>query len=109
MADQRTGRAWMALVSECKQTYPWVCHLCGQPIPRGVHRDHPLAYQADHVLPVKTHPHLSMVLANCRPSHRRCNRYRSNKPLTPALIAEITAKFAGSASRPALAFFDSTN
>lgn len=106
MADQRTGRAWMALVSECKQTYPWICHLCGQPIPRGVHRDHPLAYQADHVWPASTHPHLGMVLANLRPSHRQCNGYRSNKTLTPELIAEITTRYAPQVPRPALSYFD---
>lgn len=95
----------MALVNECKQTYPWVCHLCGEPIPQ-VHRDHELAYQVDHVYPVSTHPHLARVLAFMRPSHRRCNRYRSNRPLTPALIAEITTRYGAQTPRPALTFFD---
>lgn len=95
----------MALVAECKQTYPWICHLCGQPIPVGRHRDDPLAYQADHVWPVRTHPHLEMLLTNLRPSHRQCNRHRSDRPLAPALIAEITARFGVDSERPALRFF----
>ena len=104
MADPRTGQAWVDLINQCKRTYPWTCHLCGEPIPQGVHRDHPLAYQVDHVYPVKTHPHLARVLALLRPSHRRCNRYRSDRPLTPELVAEITARYGG-APRPALQFF----
>ena len=96
----------MALVAECKRTYPWVCHLCGQPIPRGVHRDHRLAYQADHVMAYDSHPLLRMALHNLRPSHRQCNRHRGNRPLTPALIAEVRAKFAPATDRPALSFFD---
>lgn len=103
--EQRVGRAWMALVDQCKRTYPWTCHLCGQPIPPGLHRTHPLAYQADHVYPVSTHPHLGMVLANLRPSHRQCNNYRKNRALTPALVAEITAKYAAHTTRPALGWF----
>lgn len=103
--EQRRGRAWMALVSECKQTYPWTCHLCGQAIPVGAHKDDPLAYQVDHIYPVSTHPHLVRVLANCRPSHRQCNNYRKARPLTPALVAEVTAKFAPLTVRPALEWF----
>lgn len=106
MADQRTGRAWMTLVAECKRTYPWVCHLCGQPIPQGVHRYNPLAYQADHVMNYDDHPALRMALHNLRPSHRRCNRYRGKRGLTPALIAQITARYAAQPDRPALRFFE---
>jgi 5-methylcytosine-specific restriction endonuclease McrA len=95
----------MDVIAQCKATYPWTCHLCSRAIPN-VHRDEDLAYQVDHVLPVSTHPHLTRVLANCRPSHRQCNRYRSDRPLTPELIAEITAKF-GITERPALAIFGS--
>lgn len=103
--DLRGGRAWEALVDQCKAHYPWVCHLCGQPIPRHpLPRGHPLKYQADHVLPYKTHPALRMALSNLRPSHGRCNRHRGLRPLTEGLIAEITALFAP--RRPALDFFD---
>lgn len=103
MADPRSGQAWVDLINECKATLPWTCHLCGQLIPRGVHRNHPLAYQVDHVHPVSTHPHLGRVVANLRPSHRRCNRARGKRPLTTALVAEFTTRYA---HRPALSFFD---
>lgn len=104
--DLRGDRAWKALVELCKRTYPWICHLCGQPIPRqALPVGHPEKYEADHVLSYDDYPHLRMVLANLRPSHCRCNRYRGKRPLTPALIAEITAYFAPR-PRPALRFFD---
>lgn len=103
MADPRSGQAWVDLINECKQTYPWICHLCTQSIP-AVHRDHPLAYQVDHIHPVATHPHLARLITNCRPSHRRCNRARGKRPLTPELIAALTARYGQ--PRPALAFFD---
>ena len=103
--DPRTGRAWMQLVADCKRHYPWICHLCGQAIPRGLPPNQPLSYEADHVITVDQEPRLALNIRNLRPSHHRCNRYRSNRPLTPALIQEITARFAPR-SRPALAFFD---
>ena len=105
LRDPRTGRAWQQLLAQCKQHYPWTCHLCGQAIPRHAPRNHPLEYQADHVITVDAEPRLAMRLSNLRPSHGRCNRARGNRPLTPALIAEITARFAPP-RRPALAFFD---
>lgn len=102
--DLRSGRAWQNLLAQCKAHWGWTCHLCGQPIPRQLPVGHPLKYEADHVLPYKTHPHLRMALSNLRPSHARCNQYRGKLPLTPGLIAEITAKFA--MRRPALDFFN---
>lgn len=99
------GRASHQLVQQCKAVYGWTCHLCGQPIPRhALPRGHPLKYQADHVLSYEDHPELRMVLSNLRPSHGRCNRVRGKRPLTPALIAEITVRFAP--NKPALGFFD---
>jgi len=104
--DPRTGRAWQDLLQLCKASYPWVCHLCSQAIPRTpLPRGHPLEYQADHVITIDAEPRLAMRLSNLRPSHGRCNRYRGNRLLTPALIAEITARFAPP-TRPALAFFE---
>jgi hypothetical protein len=101
--DPRTGRAWTQLLALCKTSYPWICHLCGQAIPRGLPPNHPLAYEADHVLTVKARPDLAHNIHNLRPSHHRCNRYRNDRPLTPALIAEITARY--TPTRPALTFF----
>lgn len=102
--DPRTGRAWQALLTQCKASHPWTCHLCGQAIPHTpLPQGHPLEYQADHVITVNAEPQLAMRLTNLRPSHGRCNRYRGNRPLTPALIAEITVKYA--TRKPALDFF----
>ena len=104
--DPRSGRAWQELLKLCKASYPWICHLCGQAIPRASLRPgHPLKYEADHVITVDAEPRLAMNIHNLRPSHGRCNRYRGNRPLTPALIAEITARFAPPRP-PALAFFE---
>lgn len=103
--DPRTGRAWITLIHLCQRTYPWTCHLCGQPIPRGLPANHPLAYEADHVLTVKQRPDLARSIHNLRPSHHRCNRHRRARPLTPALIAEITARYA-QPKPPALQFFE---
>lgn len=104
MTGLQAGRAWTDLVELAKTKYPWVCHLCGEPIPKHqLPRGHPLRYEADHVLPASTHPHLVLVLTNVRPSHSRCNKYRGNRPLTKALIAEIKARFV--TKRPALEFF----
>lgn len=103
--DLRTGRAWQLLIEQCKAVRGWTCHLCGQPIPRHwLPLGHPLKYEADHVLSYDEHPALRMALSNLRPSHGRCNRYRGKRTLTPALVAEITAKFA--TRRPALDFFE---
>ena len=108
--DPRTGSAWQQLIADCKRYYPWICHLCGQTIPHGQPPNTQLAYEVDHVITVdeclKTgRLWLTRYIHNLRPSHHRCNRCRNNRPLTPALIDEITAKFAPP-SRPALAFFD---
>jgi len=101
--DWRSTRAWRDLVAASVRTYGRTCHLCGQPIPHGLGPNHPLSLQGDHVLSYTTHPHLAMVLANVRPSHRRCNNYRKARPVTPELLAEITTRF--TTHRDALEFF----
>ncbi len=108
--DPRTGRAWTEIIALCKASYPWVCHLCDQPIPRGLPAGHGLAYEADHIITVnecqRTGRHwLIHNVRNLQPSHLRCNRYRGKRPLTPALRAEIRARFTPT-TRPALTFFE---
>ncbi len=39
----------------------------------------PYAFEADHVQPVDTHPHLAYEWANLVPSHSRCNRQKGVK------------------------------
>lgn len=54
------------------------CWLCGQPIDYGAPAYHPDGFEADHVYPVSTHPHLAGDPGNIRASHMRCNRARGN-------------------------------
>jgi hypothetical protein len=91
--DVRRTRAWRDLVTWAKRNLPWVCHLCGGRIPRGVHRFHPLAYELDHKLTVRDHPAFALAPSNVAPSHRQCNSYRKARPLTPGLVLEITERF----------------
>lgn len=103
--DPRSGEAWMQILALCKQVYPWTCHLCGQAIPRDLPPGHKLRYEADHVKTVREARWLARDIHNLRPSHRQCNEYRRARPLTPGLIAEITARFA-KPTPPALSFFN---
>lgn len=60
-----------------------LCHIC---IKRGdieraaidytAHPHSPLAFEADHIMPVRTHPHLKYSWENLAPAHMRCNRGR---------------------------------
>jgi CRISPR/Cas system Type II protein with McrA/HNH and RuvC-like nuclease domain len=53
------------------------CHWCHQPIDYQAHHHDPLAFQVDHVTPVtKGGPD---TLDNKVPSHRACNRAKSDK------------------------------
>jgi 5-methylcytosine-specific restriction endonuclease McrA len=103
--DPRKTRHWRyTVVPLVKASYPWVCHLCGQAIPTDVGWRDPLAFEADHVLTVSTHPELAYELSNLRPSHRRCNTARRDRPLTLALVGELTERFTVY-TPPALRFF----
>lgn len=103
--DVRKTWAWQQLVAWAKRTLPWVCHLCGEGIPHHVPRDHPLSYALDHKLTVRDHPQFALDPSNVAPSHKQCNSWRKNKPLTEGLRVEARAKF--KAKPPAaLGFFD---
>ena len=107
--DPRQTVMWReTTVPMAKARYPWVCHLCGQPIPASARHPDPMAFEPDHVLPVATHPWLAHDLSNIRPSHRRCNAARKDRPLTQQLIDELTARFAGF-TPPALDWFGDNN
>jgi 5-methylcytosine-specific restriction endonuclease McrA len=101
--NQCSGHAWQLIRQQVEQTYGRTCHLCGRTIPIGLPKYHPRSFEVDHIYPRSTHPQLELDLRYLRPSCRQCNRYRSDRPLTPELIAEITARFAP--IRPALRFF----
>lgn len=105
MGDVRQTWAWTLLVRWAKQHLPWVCHLCGEPIPNHVHNHHPRAYQLDHVLTVRSHPELALSRDNVAPSHRQCNAWRKDRALTEGLRVEARERFMP--RKPAaLGFFD---
>lgn len=104
MGDVRQSAEWQALVRWAKVSMPWVCHLCAQPIRADVDHRHPKSYALDHIEPVKLHPELALSPTNVAPSHRECNSWRKDRPLTPGLRIEIADRFT---DRPpvALKFF----
>ncbi|MGY1736860.1 HNH endonuclease [Geodermatophilus sp. SYSU D00684] len=66
------GRSWRA------QNRP--CWHCQQPIEWDAPAGDPAAYELDHVVPVSARPDLTFDPTNGRPSHRRCNGSRGNRP-----------------------------
>lgn len=56
------------------------CWICGQPIDYHL-TDGPDCWEPDHYLPRSTHPELAADPRNIRPSHRSCNRRRSDSML----------------------------
>ncbi|OBB79272.1 HNH endonuclease [Mycolicibacterium peregrinum] len=53
------------------------CHICGQPIDYTAHHTEPWSFQMDHLLQIANGgPNIE---ANVGPSHRACNRARSDK------------------------------
>lgn len=105
---RRTHRWQHVVVPQVKATFPWICHLCQQLIPHDAKHPDPLAFEPDHLLPVITHPHLAYEISNLRPSHRRCNAARKDRPLTPELVFEFTTRFS-EYTPPALRFFGEVN
>lgn len=70
------------------------CWLCGQPIDYTLPWQDPTtgtinddAFELDHLYPRSTHPDLAEDPGNYRPSHRACNRARSNHMPTPGIGA----------------------
>lgn len=64
------------------------CHWCGDPIDYTAHHHDPRAFQIDHVTPLDRGG--EDVLDNLVPSHRACNRAKSNKIIRPTGIDFIT-------------------
>ena len=59
----------------------WICYLCEQPVPIGVHHLDPRAPTLDHVMPLArggTH-----TLVNVKLAHRSCNTLKGVRVLTP--------------------------
>ncbi|MFM1724040.1 HNH endonuclease [Rhodococcus sp. PAM 2766] len=82
MVAGRDTRRWRKLkvqfrARSAEANHP--CWLCGQPIDYDLPRDHPEAFQPDHLHPVSTHPEHAEDPANLRPSHATCNKARGNR------------------------------
>ena len=57
-----------------------VCWICGEPIDYDLgYSSGPMAYEADHYIPVADHPELEYDLGNIRASHQHCNRARQKR------------------------------
>lgn len=95
MGDGQTSRWYRKLRKDfrasCQQAAA-PCWLCGQPIDYTIPWKDPLtgevndeAFELDHLLPRSTHPELAEDPGNFRPTHRSCNRQKSNRILSGGL------------------------
>jgi hypothetical protein len=50
------------------------CYICRLPINYEAKQNEPDSFELEHILPMKTHPHLAEDPANLGPSHSSCNR-----------------------------------
>lgn len=73
----RTGHRWRMLVAQVKaeESHCWICNT---PIDHALPPRSPMSFSVDHVLPLKTHPHLAQTRSNLRAAHLHCNVVRSN-------------------------------
>jgi 5-methylcytosine-specific restriction endonuclease McrA len=55
-----------------------VCAICGKPVDKTLKTPHPMSAEVDELVPVSRggDPY---SFANCRLTHRRCNRFKSDK------------------------------
>lgn len=55
-----------------------VCAICAQPVDKTLKTPHPMSAEVDELIPVSRggDPY---SFANCRLTHRRCNRFKSDK------------------------------
>ena len=65
--------------SEVMERGKWVCHLCGDNIPKDAKYPNPKFGTVDHVLPLSMGGQHSY--ANCKPAHLTCNCRKGAKPL----------------------------
>lgn len=70
--DPRSTRAWRKLRDQVVIEEP----DCRLRLPECTGR----SVTADHILPVKTHPHLALERSNCRGACDSCNRIRGQVP-----------------------------
>lgn len=76
------GRPWRRAREHLKRAGA-PCYLCGGPIDYEAPPLDPMAYQADHVIAKANGG--SDRLSNLKPTHRKCNRLKSDKTVAPVL------------------------
>ncbi len=80
----RTGGRWRKAVAQLKRESVPVCYLCGRDIDLTLHYLDPMAWTAEHKIPVSKRPDLAYEASNLAPAHRRCNSIKSDGDL-PAI------------------------
>lgn len=65
------------------------CHICGLPIDYSLPARHPMSYELDELVPVSKGGDPAS-LANCRPAHRCCNQWRSDRSM--AAVESVRAE-----------------
>lgn len=80
--DPRSTRRYKQLrEDQRKRRLP--CWICGGPIDYAASKGEPLAFTADHVQPVVTHPERALDPTNIKSAHTRCNSRRQDGPPKP--------------------------
>ncbi|WP_434056518.1 HNH endonuclease [Georgenia sunbinii] len=79
------GSRRLALLKRNLKARRLPCHLCGQPIDYSLPPGHPDVFNADHIKPWSTHPHLREDPANLAAAHASCNKSRGKRATPPAL------------------------
>jgi len=84
LSNLRNGHRWRSIKREffnrCRAVKATCVH-CDQPIDYNAQPQSANAFEADHRLPVKSHPHLAYAISNLQPSHASCNRVRGDRPM----------------------------
>lgn len=70
------------------------CHICGMPIDPELPAGHPLSFELDEIVPVSKGGRAD-VMENVASSHRCCNQWRGNKPMSRvnAIKGEAARRF----------------
>lgn len=55
-----------------------VCAICGKPVDKTLRSPHPMSAEVDELIPVSRGGD-PLSFANCRLTHRRCNRLKGDK------------------------------
>ncbi|NEG89165.1 HNH endonuclease signature motif containing protein [Bifidobacterium aerophilum] len=74
---KRNGWRRNQLVARVRAAYD-VCAICGKPVDKSLRSPHPMSAEVDELVPVSRGGD-PLDFGNCRLTHRRCNRLKSDK------------------------------